>query len=158
MSEITTCMWMKAEGKTRDCQYYGPRPREENLTPSRKYFFRAGGPRRKWKFHIWIFSHSFPSLRLRDAGSTGGTELGIWGTIVTPPPCHPALISDDGTLVFFLLALSIKAVIQPSSKGTISSNNLFSFCTSSSRCKSLFSQNATCNKSFTSSYEQLCEF
>lgn len=102
MSEITACVSMKAEGKTRDCQYYGPRPREENLTPSRKYFFRAGGPRRKWKFHIWIFSHSFPSLQLRGTGI-----LDWWYRVRNPgdnsdaTPCHPALISDDGTLVFF---------------------------------------------------------
>lgn len=43
-------------------------------------------------------------------------------------PCHPALISDDETL-----ALSIKAVIQPSSKGTISSNNLLFFSSSALR-------------------------
>lgn len=72
-----------------------------NLTPSRKYFFQAGGPRRKWKFHIWIFSHSHPSLRLlHGLPAAGGTELEIRdNSNVTP--CHPALISDDGTLVFF---------------------------------------------------------
>jgi len=67
-----------------------------NLTPSRKYFFRAGGPRRKWKFHIWIFSHSRPF----GLPAAGGTELGIRDNS-TVTPCHPALISDDGTLVFF---------------------------------------------------------
>lgn len=72
-----------------------------NLTPSRKYFFRAGGPRRKWKFHIWIFSHSHPSLRLlHGLPAAGGTEWRIRDNS-NATLCHPALISDDGTLVFF---------------------------------------------------------
>jgi hypothetical protein len=70
-----------------------------NLTPSRKYFFRAGGPRRKWKFHIWIFSYSRPSLRLLH-GLPGGTKLEIQDNS-NATLCHPALISDDGTLIFF---------------------------------------------------------
>jgi len=48
-------------------------------------------------------------------GGAGGAESGIPDNSDTTL-CHPALISDDGTLSSSPLALSIKVVIQPSSR------------------------------------------
>lgn len=108
---------------------------------SRKYFFRAGGPRRKWKFHIWIFSHSFPCPRLLTGCLVVPSQKS--GTIATPPPCHPALISDDGTLVFSALSPSLSALCHPASfgKGNLSFLRSVSSPRSSAAPKIILSSN-----------------
>lgn len=100
------------------------RPRSCESHPVQEVFLPSWWAATEMKIsHLNFFAFaSLPSVTARLLLAAGGTELGIQDNS-NATLCHPALISDDGTLVFFArplyqgchLAFFGKGVVLPSS-------------------------------------------